>query len=105
MNLYTDRQVLIQISMETMRHFTFVGAPKSLQMVTAAMKLKEAYSWKESYHQPRQHIKKQRYYYATKIHLVKAMVSPVVTYGCESCTIKLSAEELTLLNYGVREDS
>ena len=36
------------------------GAPKSLQMMTAAMKLKDAYSWKESYGQPRQHIKKQR---------------------------------------------
>ena len=35
------------------------------------------------------------------IHLVKAMVFPVVMYGCESWTIKLSAEELMLLNYGV----
>ena len=31
----------------------FFGAPKSLQMVTAAMKLKDAYPWKESYDQPR----------------------------------------------------
>ena len=31
----------------------FWGAPKSLQMITAAMKLKDAYSWKESYDQPR----------------------------------------------------
>ena len=30
----------------------------------------------------------------TKVHLVKAMVFPVVMYGCESCTIKLSTEEL-----------
>ena len=37
--------------------------------------------------------------------LVKAIVFPVVTYGCKSWTIKLSAEELTLLNYGVEEDS
>ena len=43
----------------------FWGAPKSLQMVTAAMKLKDAYSL-ESYDQPRQHIKKQRYYFANK---------------------------------------
>ena len=34
----------------------FLGAPKSLQMVTAAMKLRDAYSLKESYDQPRQHI-------------------------------------------------
>ena len=36
----------------------------------------------------RQHIKNQRHYFATKIHLVKAMVFPVVMYGCESWTIK-----------------
>ena len=42
----------------------------------------------------------------TKVHLVKAIVFPVVTYGCESWTKrKLSAEELMLLNCGVREDS
>ena len=43
----------------------------------------------------------------TKVHLVKAMVFPVVTYGCESWIIKrkLSTEELMLLNCGVREDS
>ena len=44
----------------------FFGAPKSLQMVTAAMKLKDASPWKESYDQPRQHIKKQRHYFANK---------------------------------------
>ena len=42
----------------------------------------------------------------TKVHLVKAMVFPVVVYGCESWTVKkLSAEELLLLNCGVGEDS
>ena len=42
----------------------------------------------------------------TKVCLVKAMVFPVVMYGCENCTIKkLSAEELMLLNCGVGEDS
>ena len=39
----------------------------------------------------------------TKVHVVKAMVFPVVMYGCESWTIKLSAQELMLLNCG--EDS
>ena len=52
------------------------------------MKLKNTYSWKESYDQPRQHIKKQRHYFANKVHLVKAMDFPVVMYGCESWTIK-----------------
>ena len=42
----------------------------------------------------------------TKVRLVKAMVFPVVMYGCESWTIKrLNAEELMLSNCGVREDS
>ena len=44
--------------------------------------------WKKSYDQPRQHIKKQRPYFANKGRLVKAMVFPVVMYGCESWTIK-----------------
>ena len=44
----------------------FLGAPKSLQMVTAALKLKDAYSLKKSYDQPRQHIKKQKHYFADK---------------------------------------
>ena len=42
----------------------FWGAPKSLQMVTAAMKLKD--TWKKSYGQPRQHIKEQRHYFVNK---------------------------------------
>ena len=41
----------------------------------------------------------------TKVRLVKAMVFPVVAYGCESWTVKLSAKELMLSNCGVREDS
>ena len=42
----------------------------------------------------------------TKVHLVKAMVFPVVTYGCEIWTVKrLSSKELMLLNCGVGEDS
>ena len=42
---------------------------------------------------------------STKVHLVKAIVFPVVMYGCESWTIKLSTEELMPLNCGVGEDS
>ena len=57
-------------------------------MVIAAMKLKDLTLWKESYDQPRQHIKKQRHYIANKVCLVKAMVFPVVMYGCESWSIK-----------------
>ena len=54
-------------TVETVRLY-FWGAVKSRQMVIAAMILKDAYSLegKESYDQPRQHIKKQRYYFANK---------------------------------------
>ena len=55
-------------------------------MVTAAMKLKDT-PWKKSYDKPRQHIKKQRCYFAdkviVKVHIVRGMVFPVVMYGCE----------------------
>ena len=62
----------------------FSWAPKSLQMVSVAMKLKDSFAlWKKSYDQPRQHIRKQRHYFADKV-----MVFPVVMYGCESWTIK-----------------
>jgi len=44
----------------------FPWSPKSLQMVTAAMKLKDACFLEKSYDQPRQHIKKQRHYFASK---------------------------------------
>ena len=55
-------------------------------MVTATMKLKDTCSLNEM--QTRQHIKKQRHYFATKVHLVKAMVFPVVMYECDRWTIK-----------------
>jgi len=50
---------------ETVTDF-ILGALKSLQMVTAAMKLKDAYCLEENYDQPRQHIKKQSHYFANK---------------------------------------
>ena len=58
-------------TMEIAREFSF-WAPKSLQMVTAAMKLNDLVPWKKSYGQPRQHIKKQRHYFAHRV-----MSSPV----------------------------
>ena len=44
--------------------------------------------WKKSYDQPSQHIQKHRHYFASKVHVVKAMAFPVVMYRCESWTIK-----------------
>ena len=69
-------------------------APKSLQMVTAAMKLKDT-SWKKSYDHLDSILKSRDISLPTKMHLVKAMVFPVVMYGCESWTIK-KAERRTI---------
>ena len=57
-----------QIDRETVEPVTdfIFWAPKSLQMVTSAMKLKDVSPWKKSYDQPRQHIKNQRCYFARK---------------------------------------
>ena len=52
------------------------------------MKLKLKFPWKDSYDKPRQHIEKQRHHFATKVRIIKAMVFLVVTYRCESWTIK-----------------
>ena len=52
-------------TMKTVRDF-ILRAPKSLQMVTAPMKLKMLASWKKSYDQTRQHSKKQRHQFADK---------------------------------------
>ena len=65
----------------------FFWAPKSLQMVIAAMKLKDTYSL-EGNDQPRQHIKKQRHYFANKGPSNQTMIFPVAMYGCESWTVK-----------------
>ena len=44
--------------------------------------------------------------FLTKVHLVKAMVFPVVMYGCESWTIKIvECQRTDALNCGVGEDS
>ena len=64
-------------------------APKSLQMVTAAMKLKDACSLEEKLWPTLDNILKSRdITLLKKIHLVKVMVFLVVMYGCESWTIK-----------------
>ena len=64
-------------------------------------------AWKESYDKLRQHIKNKNIPLPSNVHLVKAMVFPVVMYGCESWTIKKAEllEELMLLNCGFGEDS
>ena len=67
----------------------FWGSPKSLQMVSEAMKLKDTYSLEGKVMTNLDSIFKSRdITLSTKVHLVKAMVFPVVIYGCESWTIK-----------------
>ena len=67
----------------------FSWAPKSLQMVTAAMKLKRCLLLGRKAMTNLDSILKSRdITLPTKVHLVKAMVFPVVLYGCESWTIK-----------------
>ena len=57
-----------QIDGETLETVSelFWGAPKSLQIVIAAMKFQDTIPWKECYDQPRQHIEKLRHYFANK---------------------------------------
>ena len=61
----------------------FLGTPKSLQMVIVAMKLKDAYSLGVMTNLD-SILKSREITLSTKVHLVKAMVFPVVMYGCES---------------------
>ena len=76
-----------QIDGETIETVTlFWGAPKSLQMVTETTKLRVP--WKKSYDQARQHIKKQRHYFANKGPSSQSYDFPVVMYGYESWTIQ-----------------
>ena len=56
-------------------------------MLIAAMKLKDT-PWKESYDQPDSILKSRDVILPRKVRLVKAMVFPVVMYGCESWTVK-----------------
>ena len=63
-----------------------LGAPKSQQMVTTAMKLKDACSLQEKLWPTI--LKSRDITLPTKVHLVKALVFPVVMYGCESWTVK-----------------
>ena len=72
--------------MKTVTEFIFWGAPKSLQMVTTAMKLKDAYSLEMT--NLDSILKSRDITLPTNVRLVKAMVFPVVMCGCESWTVK-----------------
>ena len=62
--------------------------------------------WKESYDHIESILKSRDITLSTRVHLVKAMVFPVVMYGCESWTVKKAEhQKLILLNCGVEKDS
>ena len=67
----------------------FSWAPESLQMVTAAMKLKDDAPWKKSYDKPREHIKKQRYHFA-----YKGLYNQ--SYGFSSSHVQMTTRKLTI---------
>ena len=63
-------------------------------------------SWQESYDKPRQCLKSRGIPLPTEVHILKAMVFPVVMYDCESWTIKKAEHQALMhLNCGAGEDS
>ena len=74
-------------TVETVADFIFLGS-KITADGDCSHEIKTLTSWKESYDQPRQHIKKQRHYFADKGPSSQSLVFPVVMYGCESWNIK-----------------
>ena len=91
-----DKKTILQLSVLLL---------KSLPKIPAAMKLRRLLLERLAMTNLDSILKSRDIALPTKVHLVKAMVLPVVVYGCESWTIKLSTEELMLLNLGVVEDS
>ena len=75
--------------------FILGGALKSLLMVTAARKLKDTCSFKEQVSNLDSILKSRDITLPTKVHLVKAVVFPVVMYECESWTIKKTERQRT----------
>ena len=61
----------------------FFGSPKSIQMVTAAMKLKDTFLGRKVMTNLDSIFKSRDITLPTKVRLIKAMVFPVVMYGCE----------------------
>ena len=66
----------------------FWGVPKSLQMVTEAIKLKDTFLGRKVMTNLDSILKSRDITLPTKVRLVKAMVFPVVMYGCENWTVK-----------------
>ena len=92
-------------TVETVADF-ILGGSKITAGGECSHEIKTLTPWKESMTNLDSTLKSRDITLLTKVCLVKAMVFPVVMYGCKSWTIrKLSPEELMLLNCGVGEDS
>ena len=91
--------------MEIVADFIFLGFKITLDG-DCSRKIKTLASWKESYDKPRQYIKNRGITLLTKVHIVKAMVFPVVMYRCESWTIKMAEpQRIDAFELGTVEDS
>ena len=75
-------------TMETVVDYILGGSKITADGACSHEKKNMVTPWKKSYDQTRQPIKKQKHFLPSKFHLVKAMVFPVVKYGCESWSIK-----------------
>ena len=75
-------------TVETVKDFIFGGAPESLHIVTAAMKLRRLLLGRKAMTNLDSILKSRDITLPAKVHLIKAMVFPVVMFGCESWTIK-----------------
>ena len=73
--------------METVTDFIFLGS-KITTDGDCSHEIKTLTPWKKNYDKSRQSIKKQNIILPTKVCIVKAMVFPIVKYGCDRCTIK-----------------
>ena len=83
----TSRQIDGE-TMETVTDFNFGGSKITADGDCSHEIKRRLLPWKKSYDQPRQHIKKQRYYFANKGPSTQAMIFLVVMYGCESWTTR-----------------
>ena len=80
--------------------------PKSLQMVTAAMKLRHLVLGRKTMANLDSILESRDITLLTKVHIVKAMAFPVVMYGCESWTMKKTEHQrIAAVTCDVREDS
>ena len=85
--MVSDSSTSWQTDGETVSDFIF-WAPKSLQMVAAAMKLRHLLLGRKVITNLDNILKSREITLPTKVHQIKAMVFPVVMYGCESGTIR-----------------